>query len=390
VASTPVAPAAPAYPSPAPSPEEDLSAPAGPGFLRRAVALFTPASAQAAETPGWAPPTPAREQVPARVVVAPPGAVPGWGPPPDTAVPIFVAPQQATGIVAPRVVQPQAAGTPGAAVAPEMPAGTAAPPLTRRSYQSASGQQDVYEFEPPSELAADAATAGITDFRTATAEQRAYFNQLVDARGQRKQIATEDIHRLMRGASESEANATDFLMTKRNKLNQFYQEFPDPAERDKFIGWATRPALEYLMYLRDDPRFKQFSDALAPFQDIEKHTKMLDEGGVNITPGNVPTGLEAYPSQFEKRLDDFNFDLNSQIYRQLALRQMPVGEMTPGWVNLVDSYFDRMRTERAAAQDAARATAPRETAATITLAPTTTTTQPPTGGFNVLGDRAAQ
>ncbi len=387
IATTP----APAYPSGAPPPEEDLSAPAGTGFLSRAVGLLAPAAAEAAEAPGWTPPTPA-----APPPVAPRAPTPGWGPPPETAVPTYAPPQREIQIVAPPVPATGAPrGTQGRAVAPEMPAGTAPPPLARRTYTSATGQQDVYEFGPLNELQADAAAAGIDDFRTATPEQRARFDQLRDERRQREQVQTADIARTMRPATESETKATDYLMDKRRKLDKFYQDFKDPEERGKYVGWVTRPTLEYLMYLRDDPRFKLFTDDLAAFNDMvdKERPKYLADNGINIAPGSVPTGHEAYSSQFEQRLDDFNFDLNAQIYRQLALRQMPVGEMTPRWVNLVDSYFGQMYADRLAEKQAAQQAAtgaPRETTpATITLSPTTTT-QPQSaepGGFRVLEDR---
>jgi len=385
---------APAYPSAAPPPEEDLSAPAGPGFLSRAVGLLAPAAAEAAEAPGWTPPAPAAAPpAPARA------PTPGWGPPPETAVPTYAPPQREIQIVAPPVpAAPTPRGTAGRAVAPEMPAGTAPPPLSRRTYTSASGQQDVYEFGPLNELQADAAAAGIDDFRTATPEQRAYFDQLRDVRRQREQVQTADIARNMRPASESEAKATDYLMDKRQKLDKLYHDFPDPDERAKYIGWVKRPALEYLMVLRDDPRFKLFQDDLSPFQGmVEKdRPKYLADNGINIEPGNVPTGREDYSTQFEQRLDDFNFDLNAQIYRQLALRQMPIGEMTPRWVNLVDSYFGQMyadrQAEKQAAQQAAQGTPTTEgPPSTVRVLPPTTTTQPPqAGGFNVLEDRPAQ
>jgi len=382
----------PAYPSAAPPPEEDLSATAGPGFLSRAVGLLAPAAAEAAEAPGWTPPTPAPAAAP------PARPVPGWGPPPETAVPTYAPPQREVQIIAPAL---PATGTPrgtaGRAVAPEMPGGTAAPPLTRRTYTSASGQQDVYEFGPLSELQADAAAAGIDDFRTATPEQRARFDQLRLERQQREQVSTADITRTMRPLTESEQHAADYLMDKRLKLDKFYRDFPDPEERVKYVGWVKRWALEHAMILRDDPRFKLFQDDLSAFDSMvaKDRPKYLEDSGIHIEPGGIPTGREDYASQFEQRLDDFNFDLNAQIYRQIALRQIPSGEMTQRWVNLVDSYFDQMYADRLADKEAARKAAQGTPTtegppATIRVLPpmTTTTTQPPqAGGFNVLEDR---
>ena len=352
------------------------AAPAGaaaPGFLGRAVAFLGPSSAEAAEVPGWGPP-PTTTAQPATA-------------PPDTSTPQFVPPPSPTLPAAPP--PPRSVTRPGAAVAPEVPAGTAPLPLTRRSYTSASGQQDVYELGPPSEMAADAAHAGITDFRYASPEQLAYFDQLRDARMQRAQKGEEDIRRVARPLTESEAKATDYLYTQRDKLNQFYKDFDTPEKRDQFVGWPHRNVLDYLKYLHANPEFQRFVDDLSPFQEMDKHSNMLQDGGVNLSPGKIPTGYEPDPQSFENRLEDFNFDLNKQIYRQIALRQMSVGDLSAGAMNVVQSYFDRLYDERVAARNAATAP-PTDTGATITVAPpTTTTTQPPArgpGGFVVLGD----
>jgi len=256
-----------------------------------------------------------------------------------------------------------------------MPAGTEAPRLSRRTYTSASGQTDVYEFGPLNELEADAAQAGIQDFQKASPEQIAYFNQLRTARQEREQMAGEDIRRTRRGLTESEQKSADYLQDKREQLNQFYRDFPTPESRDKYIGWATRPVLDWAMYLRDDPKFKQFVDDLSPFADMGQKGNRPPEG-TNIEAGKVPTGYEMYSNQFERRLDDFNFDLNAAIFRQDALRTIPSGELTPTWRNLVSSYFDRIRTERAADIEAEQRTRQGgESPPTVPL--TTTTTQPP-------------
>src|SRR5262249_5488277 len=152
-------------------------------------------------------------------------------PPPETRVVAPPLPPRETGIVSPPVpATGPPPGTPGQAVAPEMPPGTEAPGLTRRSYTSASGQQDVYEFEPLSELAADAAEAGIKDFRNSTPEQRAQFNQLRIARRQREQISDADVARMSRPLSESERNSMNYLMKLRLDLDKFYRDFDTPEK----------------------------------------------------------------------------------------------------------------------------------------------------------------
>jgi len=348
---------------------------APPGMFAR---IFAPASAEAAEMPGWGPP-------PTTAEVAPP---------PDTATPQFVPPPPPPPPTPPS--PPPGVTRPGAAVAPGTPPGTAPLGLSRRSYTSASGQTDVYELGEPSEIAADAAQAGITDFRYASPQQIDYFNNLRDARQRRERASAADVVRDTRPLTESEAKATDYLSAKRDALNQFYKDFPTPADRAKYIGWPYRNVLDYAKYLHKNPEFQRFVDDLAPFQDLEKHSNMLQDGGVNLEPGKVPTGYEPDAESFENRLDDFNFDLNKQLYRQIALRQMSVGDLSRGGLTVMQSYFDRLQDERVAARRAAAARSagvPADTGPTITVAPPTTTTQPPPqgpGGFAVLGDRPAQ
>jgi len=362
----------PAYPSPAPTPEEEAPT----GIIGRVESYLAPRAAAAAEVPGWAPPPPARA-APVPAPARPPAAVPGWGPPPDTSIPAGPVVPPQTQIISPALpATPRPAGTEGSAVAPGMPAGTEAPRLSRRTITSATGQTDVYEFGPLNEIEADAAAAGIKDFQKASPEQIAYFNQLRVARQEREQIAGEDIRRTRRGLTESEQHAADYLQGKHDALNQFYEDFPRPEDRDPYIGWITRPWLYWASKLRDDPKFKAFVDDLSPFASMNEKGNRPPEGS-GIDAGKVPTGYEDYSTQFEKRLSDFTFDLNAAMYRQDALRTIPSGELTPTWRNLVDSYFARIRAERnadiAAAQQGQQGG---ETPPTVTVPSTTTTTQP--------------
>jgi hypothetical protein len=402
VASTPRQPP-PAYPSPAPPPEEDLSAPvAGPGFLSRVGSFFTPTAAVAAEPPRVAP-----------VVVvagpAPSGAVgfSDWGfrpppttpttqpppaPPPDTRVPPWQPGRQVTVVAPPQPVQPPPAGAPAAAVAPGMPAGTAAPPLARRTYRGTEGQEDIYEFGPLSDLAADAKSAGITDFRGASDTQIARFNQLRLARQQQEQVSQADIARTMRAPTQAEAVQIQLLTRARDDLNNFYREYPSAEKRDIYVGYARRPVLDALEYIRADPKFTGFFDDLANFRKFSDDAKeLLDPATAANVRGTVPTGYERSPAQFEKRLADFNYELSRNMALMSATLAVPVGDITPQWFNLMNSYFDRVRGDQEATRDAARGG---EQPPSVTIQPPAWAQPQPQPqapvGFNVLQDRPAQ
>jgi len=354
------------YPSPAPAPTEELSAVVSPGgFLAPVRAFFAPAAAAAAE------------------------------PPPAAAVPDIRPQQRETTIVAPAVPErPPQGGVPAVQVAP----GAQEIPLARRTYTGTAGQTDVYEPGQLSELAADAAAAGITDFRTASKEQIADFNQRRQARQQREAVSTEDVHRMLRPSTETERSGTQMLLDAGDNIRKFKEDFPNPEDRDKYIGWATRPIAEGLMYFRDDPKFKLFVDDVAKLQEVDKERarKLLSDPEQRDFAGNVPTGHEMYASQFENRLEDFEFDINKNLAIRLALQQMPVGEQTPQWATMARQYFARIRADqkadRAAAERAATEGGPPSTV--VVAPPTTTTTIPPAPAapppYTVIFDRPAE
>jgi len=350
---------------------------------------------QAAQGPAY--PSPAFDDTAAARVAPPTGGLFSWiGPsaaeaaeaPPlgrtgATAVPGFPAfapPPTSTGIVAPALpVTPTPPGTTKPAVAPNVPAGTAPLPLEQRTYTGAQGETDVYRRGAQDELAADMNEAGITDLLTETDRGKlAHFNQLREARQQREDISREDIRRMLRGPSEGEQSGDEVLQGYRTALKKFFEDFPDPVERDQFVGWVRRPALDKLMILRDDPRFKLFVKDMSPFQGFDEHKKVFGGNEVQDIGGSMPTGHEDYPSDFEQRLSDFPQTLNETIMRRYFLRTLPVGAQTPAMVEALDQTFAAQRAaERATAEQAQQT--PTETPPTITLAPpTTTTTLPPT------------
>jgi hypothetical protein len=142
--------------------------------------------------------------------------------------------------------------------------------------------------------------------------------------------------------------------------------------------------------LKTNPEFSGFVDALDKFRKFSEGSKDV---GVELR-GEVPTGYEKDPVQFEKRLDNFNWELARNTALFSATLATPAGELNQRWFNLMDSYFDHVKQQRDADRKAAGASerGGEGPPPTIVIAPPPTTTLPPTpaGGVSVLEDRLAQ
>jgi hypothetical protein len=188
---------------------------------------------------------------------------------------------------------------------------------------------NIYEPDPASEIAADMASAGITDLRTATPEQRAAFNQLSVAR-ERRMLDAE----------------TAFLTLYRSSLDNFYRDFPNPADRDVYVGWVRRPVLEWMAYIRDNLKFAQFVNDLRPFETLDDIKQLLPASIVVSLAGKVPTGHEDYATQFEQRLFNLDVALDQDLAFRDAISRMSVGELTPAWRESVNQKFAQERACR--------------------------------------------
>src|SRR5262249_10248687 len=113
----------------------------------------------------------------------------------------------------------------------------------------------------------------VSDLRTATPQQAAAIKRgLIEAR-QRYSVADADAARLRRAPSESEADAEAYLATTKTAIERLYQDFPNPADRDMYVGFMNRPTAEVLQYFRADKRFNDFVNDVAALQP-EKFDKV--------------------------------------------------------------------------------------------------------------------
>ena len=259
-------------------------------------------------------------------------------------------------------------------------------PLQRITVQGSGGTSYTYDYGAPSEFAEDMRRAGITSISTATPDQLQKLDQFQQARQQRTEASSADVQRVTRPASPGEAAGTGNLLTMRSKLDKFFEDFPNPADRDNYVGWISRPASEWLSYARDDPRFALFVHDLEPFQNFEAVKKSLTDYEQSDLGGTVPTGHERHATGFEQNLFDFDNALSENIGIRLALQRMPVGQQTAAWVNAQRAAFAKERAARRTdAAMAAMGLTPPEGGAPRAAAPEPATAPPATPPASAQG-----
>jgi hypothetical protein len=297
---------------------------ASPGMFAR---IFAPSSAEAAEIP------------PGAVVAGPPTRGAGAAPSPD-----IVPPGQPTPPA--RVVPPMPPPPPGPAPAPVEPEtkGTANVPLSRVTVRGTDGVEYSYDYGSPSDFAADMASAGIkTGLDNATAAQLQRLKELQDQRYKERLVTDADVQRFMRPQTEAEKEADNQLGFYRRAVDNLYQDFPNPSDRDTYIGWLNRPAFELVQLVHDNPRFARFVNDVAPFNNFNDIKRSLPVFLQNALGPYVPTGGERHASDFEQHLFDFRSELDEQQLLRNAANRMPAGQVTPQWM---DAQRERFRNER--------------------------------------------
>jgi hypothetical protein len=297
---------------------------ASPGMFAR---IFAPATAEAAEIP------------PGAVVAQPQTRGAGAAPSPD-----IVPPGQPTPPA--RVAPPMPPPPPGPAPAPVEPEtkGTANVPLSRVTVRGTDGVEYSYDYGSPSDFAADMASAGIkTGLDNATAAQLQRLKELQDQRYKERLVTDADVQRFMRPQTEAEKEADNQLGFYRRAVDNLYQDFPNPSDRDTYIGWLNRPAFELVQLVHDNPRFARFVNDLAPFNNFNDIKRSLPVFLQNALGPYVPTGGERHASDFEQHLFDFRSELDEQQLLRNAANRMPAGQVTPQWM---DAQRERFRNER--------------------------------------------
>lgn len=289
--------------------------------------IFAPASAEAAEIP------------PGAVVAQPQTRGAGAAPSPDIVPPGLPTPPA-------RVAPPLPPPPPGPAPAPVEPEtkGTANVPLSRVTVRGTDGVEYSYDYGSPSDFAADMASAGIkTGLDNATAAQLQRLKELQDQRYKERLVTDADVQRFMRPQTEAEKEADNQLGFYRRAVDNLYQDFPNPSDRDTYIGWLNRPAFELVQLVHDNPRFARFVNDLAPFNNFNDIKRSLPVFLQNALGPYVPTGGERHASDFEQHLFDFRSELDEQQLLRNAANRMPAGQVTPQWM---DAQRERFRNER--------------------------------------------
>jgi hypothetical protein len=299
---------------------------ASPGMFAR---VFAPASAEAAEVPPGAVvayPSPAPR---AGAAAAPAADIVPPGPPQPPA----------------QTVPPIAPAPPGAPAPPVEPTTKAGAnvPLSRISVRGADGTEYNYDYGSPSDFVRQMRQAKITSLDTATPEQLQNLRQIQQDDYQSRLTTEADTQRFLRPQTEEEKQADDQLGFYKRALDTFYHDFPNPADRDKYIGWGTRGAYDLVNLVHSNPEFVRFVNDLAPFNNFNDIKRSLPTFIQNDIGPYIPTGSERHAEDFEQHLFDFTGAVTEEARLRNAANRMPAGQVTPEWM---DAQRERFRNER--------------------------------------------
>jgi hypothetical protein len=315
-------------------------------------AIAFPSPAPTAEGGGGVPPT--------GPDIIPPGPA---QPPPQPVPPVAPAPSGAP----PPPVEPKTKGTAGM-------------PLGRVETRGADGTVYSYDYGSPSDFMRQMKEAHITSLETASDDQLQALKQ-IQQRDEERRLTTEaDLNRYLRPQTAEEKQVNSLLAGQRKAIDKLYEDFPDPADRDVYIGWYNMPYREVLQRIHENPDFGRFVQDLEPFNKFAEVQRSLPFD-LQVNVGSyIPTGNESYPRDFEQHLFEYKNAVREQLDLATAANRMPVGQVTPAWWN---AQRERMRSERVATPDemvamGMKPPAPRggEQPPTVQLAPRAQSTGP--------------
>jgi len=200
-----------------------------------------------------------------------------------------------------------------------------------------SEREQTYAVPSPAagDVAANMQAAGITDWRLAKPEQIQEFKRLQAADEARRKVMDADITRA-RGATPAEQkNALNVFNDYRQALNTYLNDFPNPEDRAKYIGWLNRGTREVLRLARSDPQFEKFRRDTDAFQykDFNDKKGVLSDDEQKSLGNLLPTGHEPNAISHEERLQGFNDIINARLGMRTAQLTMAPDEITPAWWN---------------------------------------------------------
>src|SRR5215475_11921422 len=228
------------------------------------------------------------------------------------------------------------------------PTGTGGPPLfplvdpkSRLPLSSitekGSAREQTYAVPSPAagNVAANMQAAGITDWRLAKPEQIQEFKRLQAADEARQKVMDADIARARGATPAANMAALNVFNDYRQALNTYLNDFPNPEDRAKYMGWLNRGAREVFRLTQTDPQFEKFRRDTDAFQykDFNDKKGVLSDDEQKSLGNLLPTGHEANAISHEERLQGFNDIINARLGMRSAQLTMAPNEITPAWWN---------------------------------------------------------
>jgi hypothetical protein len=216
-------------------------------------------------------------------------------------------------------------------------------PLSRISVRGADGTEYSYDYGSPSDYARQLKEAGITSIETATDAQLKNLRDIQQRDFEHRLTTEANIQRYLRPQTTEEKQYGAILEGQRQAIDKFYEDFPNPIDRDTYVGWLNRRGFDLVQLVHNNPRFALFVQDLEPFNHLDDVQRSLPIPlQTNIIP-YVPTGGERYARDFEQHLFDFKNAVSDEQRLSNAANQMPAGQVTDQWANGVR---ERLRDER--------------------------------------------
>jgi len=203
--------------------------------------------------------------------------------------------------------------------------------------EKGTAREQTYAVPSPAagNVAANMQAAGITDWRLAKPEQIQEFKRLQAADEARAKVMDADITRA-RGATPAEnLRGLNVFNDYRQALDTYLADFPNPADRDRYIGWLNQPIQNVRSLMQQDPQFEKFLRDVQPFQyrTFDDKKGALSDDEQHALANLLPTGHEWNPSSHEERLQGFNDVINARLAMRTAQLHMAPDEITPAWWN---------------------------------------------------------
>jgi hypothetical protein len=209
--------------------------------------------------------------------------------------------------------------------------------------RGADGTEYVYDYGAASEFQLAMARVGIKNLNLASPQQLSALETELNEIQRRHVMTEEDTKRLVRPETESEAATGNRLKVLQNAVDNLLADFPNPAQRDQYVGLLNRPIAVISDLMSRDDQFARFVTDMKPFQSAELPV------GFERDFRDLPTGFERTASEYEAGLFQLRHNLEMDNFLHQASLHMPAGADTTNYFNQVRQYYQQARANEVAA-----------------------------------------